>query len=52
MTLRDRFIKSVIATAQANDTQMPWTRGAARRKSITRRHAPDAAEPRAQHASG
>jgi len=37
MTVRSRFIKSVVASAKANDTQMPWARGDARRKMIARR---------------
>ena len=40
MTVRSRFIKSVVASAKANETEMPWTRGATRRKTILRRSAP------------
>ena len=37
MTVRSRFIKSVVATAKSDETQMPWTRGDARSKMIQRR---------------
>lgn len=37
MTVRSRFIKSVVATAKSDDTRMPWTRGDVRSKSIQRR---------------
>ncbi|MCR9126634.1 MAG: hypothetical protein NXH82_10955 [Rhodobacteraceae bacterium] len=30
MKTRNRFIKSVVATAQANDTVLPWARSKAR----------------------
>ena len=43
MTVRARFIKSVIATAKATETDMPWTRGATRREAIARRE--DSATP-------
>lgn len=39
MTVRSRFIKSVVAAAKANDTQMPWARGDVRRQMIARRAA-------------
>ena len=52
MTLRDRFIKSIIATAQADDTQFPWTRGAARQKNVTLRNAASGSPRRAKLASG
>jgi len=37
MKARTRFIKSVIKTAQSQETNMPWTRGAPRQASIARR---------------
>ena len=37
MTVRSRFIKSVVAAAKADNTQMPWARGEARRQMIERR---------------
>ena len=38
MKARTRFIKSVIATAKAQEkTDLPWTRGAARQARIARR---------------
>ena len=40
MTVRSRFIKSVVATAKSTETEMPWARGTARRKMILRRSAP------------
>ena len=52
MTLRDRFIKSIIATAQADDTQFPWTRGAARQKNVSRRNAVTESPRRTKLASG
>lgn len=52
MTLRDRFIKSIIATAQADDTQFPWTLSAARQKNVTRRSAVTGSPRRAKLASG
>ncbi len=42
MTGRRRFIKSIIATAKSDETQMPWTRGTARREMIARRTTKDA----------
>ena len=51
MTVRSRFIKSVVATAKANETELPWARGNARRKMIQRRSAPVAVTPRAKVAS-
>ncbi|WP_299624690.1 hypothetical protein [uncultured Tateyamaria sp.] len=35
-----RFTQSVIKTAQATTTQMPWTRGARRAAFIAKRKAP------------
>ena len=37
MTVRSRFIKSVIDTAKTDGTEMPWSRRSARRKMILRR---------------
>ncbi len=39
MKVRTRFIKSVIATAQSIETDLPWTRGATRRAAAIRRAA-------------
>ena len=50
MTVRSRFIKSVIATAKVNETELPWARGSARRKMILRRSAPVALAPRVKSA--
>ena len=33
-----RFVKSVIATAEKTDVQMPWTRGVRRTAFIARRN--------------
>ncbi|MFY9212237.1 MAG: hypothetical protein WAO69_14020 [Aestuariivita sp.] len=51
MTVRSRFIKSVIATAKADETEMPWSRGTSRRKTILRRSAAVALAPRQKMAS-
>ncbi|WP_172676975.1 hypothetical protein [Aestuariivita boseongensis] len=51
MTVRSRFIKSVVAAAKSNETEMPWARGSARRKMILRRSAPVALTPRGKVAS-
>ena len=39
MKTRTRFIKSIVAAAQNEDVQMPWTRGATRAATIARRNA-------------
>lgn len=41
---KTRFLKSIIAAAKAHDTQMPWTRGAARAASVARRRGTAAAK--------
>jgi len=46
MTGRNRFIKSVIASTNASETQMPWTRGSTRRKMIARRDEAASQTPR------
>ena len=51
MTVRSRFIKSVVATAKSNEVEMPWTRGTARRKMILRRSAAVTLASRKQVAS-
>jgi len=41
MKVRTRFIKSVIATAKAQEhADLPWTRGKARRARAVRRNTP------------
>lgn len=35
--MKVRFIKSVIATAEANEVQMPWARGKRRQAFISKR---------------
>ncbi|WP_165390204.1 hypothetical protein [Thalassococcus sp. S3] len=40
MKVKDRFLKSVIATAATTDVHMPWTRGKTRTAMILRRSAP------------
>jgi hypothetical protein len=40
MKVRTRFIKSVIATAAAQDVKMPWERGTPRRTMIARQTTP------------
>jgi hypothetical protein len=37
MTVRTRFIRSVITTAQSNTTDLPWARGKTRAEMIARR---------------
>lgn len=37
MTVNTRFINSIITSAQSHASAMPWTRGAARRASLSRR---------------
>lgn len=39
MKTRTRFIKSIVAAAQAEEVRMPWARGATRAASIARRNA-------------
>ncbi|WP_415919691.1 hypothetical protein [Tateyamaria sp. SN6-1] len=39
---KQRFIKSVVAAAATETTQMPWTRGARRAAFIAKRTAPPA----------
>jgi len=38
--VRTRFIKSVVAAAKADTTQMPWDRGAQRAMTLAARQAP------------
>jgi hypothetical protein len=40
MSVRSRFIKSVIAAAAAENTPLPFHRGAARRKTMSNRAEP------------
>lgn len=40
MKVRTRFIRSVIETAQTCDAELPWARGAVRRKMIANRRCP------------
>lgn len=40
MKVRTRFIKSVIATANATKTELPWARGTTRRANALRRTEP------------
>lgn len=48
MKVRTRFLKSVIATAKATETRLPWARGEARHALIQRRAQPAAAPARAR----
>lgn len=41
---KTRFLRSIIAAAQAHDGQMPWARGTARAASIARRRGSYAAK--------
>lgn len=51
MTVRSRFIKSVIATAKTTETDLPWARGSVRRKTAMRRSAQASAPRRAKSAA-
>jgi hypothetical protein len=42
MKVRTRFLKSVIATAKATETRLPWARGKARQALIQHRAQPAA----------
>ena len=37
MTIKTKFLNSILKSAQQHDVAMPWTRGPARRASIARR---------------
>ncbi|WP_293573635.1 hypothetical protein [Phaeobacter sp.] len=50
MKPKSRFIRSIVAAAQTNDVQLPWTRGATRQDMIARRTGAAEETPKAKSA--